>query len=55
MADGRALRLFLETPPQFEAFWIAFGNEVASKAFIHEPPVGSDADETIEEEAAQAA
>jgi hypothetical protein len=55
VADGRSLRIFLGTTPQFEAFWKAMGQEVPSKVFIHEPPVGSDADETIEEEAANAA
>jgi len=55
VADGRALRMFLDTPPQFNAFWNALSQEVPSKTFTHEPPAGLDSEETLEEEATQAA
>jgi hypothetical protein len=55
VADGRAVRIFLETTPQFDGFWKAINQEVPSKDFIHETPGGSDPDESLEEEAAQAA
>jgi hypothetical protein len=53
VAEGRALRVFLETTPQFEAFWKAVGQELAGKSFINEPPL--DSDEAIEDETGQAA
>jgi hypothetical protein len=55
VADGRALRIFLETKQQFDAFWQAFGQEVSSKTFVHEPLTGADPEESLEEDATQAA
>jgi hypothetical protein len=51
VADGRAVRIFLESTSQFDGFWKAINQEVPSKDFIHEPPGGSDPDETLDEEA----
>ncbi len=55
VADGRALRMYLETAPHFAAFWKALSQEVPSKTFTFEPPGGADPDEALEEETAQAA
>jgi hypothetical protein len=51
VADGRAVRIFLETTPQFDGFWKAINQEVPNKDFFHEPPAGSDPDEALDEEA----
>jgi hypothetical protein len=37
VADGRAIRFFLEKPDEFSAFWRAYREEIPGKAFQNEP------------------
>jgi hypothetical protein len=55
VAEGRALRMFLETAQQLSAFWKAVSQEVPGKTFIHEPPEDLGSEEALEEEAGHAA
>jgi hypothetical protein len=47
VADGTAIRFFLNTTEEFSAFWRAYREDMSGKVFHHEPPA-DDAD--IEEE-----
>ena len=38
VADGKALRIFLTTSPEFDAFLRAYRDDIPGKRFIHEPP-----------------
>ena len=53
VADGRALRIFLTTSSEFEAFLGAYRDDIPSKRFIHEPPseIGPEEDEGEQEQA----
>ncbi len=52
VAEGRALRIFLETESEFEAFIKSIREEIPGRSFTHEPPL-SDADDAVDEETAQ--
>src|SRR5262249_15345999 len=45
VANGRALRFFLNTPEEFDAFWRAYREEMPSKTFQHEPTLDEELDE----------
>jgi len=38
VADGKAVRFFLDKPGEFDAFWRAYRDEIPGKSFHHEPP-----------------
>jgi len=48
VADGRAMRFFLSTDDEFDAFWHAYREEMPSKAFHHEPATEPEMDEDAE-------
>jgi hypothetical protein len=50
VADGKAMRFFLSTPDEFDAFWRAYREDISGKAFHHEPPADAEIEEEIEAE-----
>lgn len=50
VADGKAVRFFLSTTDEFDAFWRAYREEMSGKTFHHEPPVDAEMDEEAEAE-----
>jgi hypothetical protein len=52
VAEGRALRIFLETDSQLNAFLKSTREELPGRTFTREPPL-SDADEAVDERTAQ--
>jgi hypothetical protein len=48
VADGRAMRFFLSTPEEFDAFWHAYRDNMTGKTFHHEPAVDEEAEEEAE-------
>ena len=50
VADGKAVRFFLSTTDEFDAFWRAYREEMSGKTFHHEPPVDAEMDEGAEAE-----
>jgi hypothetical protein len=51
IADGKAMRFFLDTPEEFEAFWRAYREELPKKTFHHEPPADAEIEPDPEGEA----
>lgn len=50
IADGRAMRFFLNTADEFDAFWRAYQEDMSGKTFQHEPPLDADVEEEVEAE-----
>jgi hypothetical protein len=48
VADGKAMRFFLNTTGEFDAFWRAYREDMAGKTFHHEPPPDAEDEEEIE-------
>jgi hypothetical protein len=50
VADGRAMRFFLNSTDEFDAFWRAYREDMPGKTFQHEPPLDADVEEGVEAE-----
>jgi hypothetical protein len=48
VANGRALRFFLSTAEEIDAFWGAYTAEMPGKTFHHEPPADEEVDEEVD-------
>jgi|307.fasta_scaffold2297811_1 hypothetical protein len=42
------LRFFLSTLEEFDAFWLAYKEEMPSKTFHHEPTVDEEVDQEVD-------
>jgi hypothetical protein len=45
VADGRAMRFFLSSTDDFDAFWRAYKEDMSNKKFYHEPPGDAEMEE----------